>query len=45
MEYVMLTINGKDIKKIPSFECESVVKTIQDAVDEKARSIVLRTAI
>ena len=39
MEYVMLTVNGKDLKKIPSFECESVVKIVQDAVDEKARSI------
>lgn len=39
MEYVMLTLNGKDVKKIPSFKCESVVKIVQDAVDEKARSI------
>lgn len=41
MEYVMLTVNGRDVKKIPTFKCESVVREVQDAVDEKARSIGL----
>ena len=37
----MLTVNGQDVEKIPKFKCESVVKLVQDAVDEKARSIGL----
>tara|TARA_R100001377_G_scaffold84022_1_gene66692 strand:+ start:3239 stop:3571 length:333 start_codon:yes stop_codon:yes gene_type:complete len=41
MEYVMLTVNGKDVEKIPSFKCESVVKIVQDKVDEKAREMGL----
>ena len=41
MEYVMLTVNGQDVQKIPTLKCESVVKLVQDAVDGKARSIGL----
>ncbi len=42
MEYVMLTVGGKDIMEIPLDRCESVVKEIQEGVDEKARSIGFR---
>ncbi len=41
MEYVMLTVDGQDVQKIPTFKCESVVKLVQDVVDGKARSIGL----
>ncbi len=37
----MLTVNGQDVEKIPKFKCESVVKLVQDAVDEKAREMGL----
>tara|TARA_Y100000296_G_C5059874_1_gene199229 strand:- start:244 stop:408 length:165 start_codon:yes stop_codon:yes gene_type:complete len=38
MTEVMLTIGGIDIKKIPLSQCETVVKCIQDVVDDKARA-------
>jgi hypothetical protein len=41
MEYVMITLNGEDMEKIPKFKCESVVKLVQDTVDEKAREMGL----
>lgn len=41
MEYVMLTLNGQDVEKIPVLKCESVVKLVQDTVDEKAREMGL----
>ena len=38
MSNVMLTIGGIDIREIPQHQCETVVKCVQDVVDEKARA-------